>query len=146
MVELFHGSPFFMRLTFYRYFYQLNTFHHKNFSGPPFRPQKFQGPLFDMRIMGQPHGKSYKLNFPWKIWGHFFQGPPLARGSKLLRAPPFCIRPPASVCQPTVSNMLILNSCPFMLAYCFETAEGTLLINCGQISFWRWKTSRVGRS
>ena len=126
MVELFHGSPFFMRLHFIGTSTSLILFITKLFWGPPFRPQKFQGPLFDMRIMGQPHGKSYKLNFPWQIWGHFFQAPPLARGSKLLRDPPFCIRPPASVCQPTISNMLILNSCPFMLAYCFETAEGTL--------------------
>ena len=43
------------------------------FLGPlPFRPQKFQSPLFDMKIMGQPHRKSFKPNFPKKIGGHFF--------------------------------------------------------------------------
>ena len=63
----------------------------QNFFAPPplFRPQKFQGPLFDMKIKGQPHRKSYKLNFPRKICGHFFKAPSPLGGLKLLRAP-FC--------------------------------------------------------
>ena len=35
----------------------------KIFRPPPFRPQKNQGPLFAMKIMGQPHRKACKLNF-----------------------------------------------------------------------------------
>ena len=35
----------------------------------------FAPPLFDMKILGQPHRKSYKLNFPRKICGHFFKVP-----------------------------------------------------------------------
>ena len=46
------------------------------FWGTPFRPQKFQGPPPpDMKIIDQPHRKSYKFNFHRKICGNFFQGP-----------------------------------------------------------------------
>ena len=43
---------------------------------PPFKPQKFQDPLFDMKTMGEPHRKLYKLNFPRKMCGYHFQDPP----------------------------------------------------------------------
>ena len=36
----------------------------KMFRLPPLDLKNFKAPLFDMKIMGQPHRKSYKLNFP----------------------------------------------------------------------------------
>ena len=47
----------------------------QSFVGPLFRPQKIQGPLFAMKIMGQPHRKACKLYFHCKIFVIFFQGP-----------------------------------------------------------------------
>ena len=61
-----------------------------------------------MKIMGQPHRKTCKLNFQWKICGNFFQGPPL-QGSKILRAP-FCISPTlTSVCEQSLKFIIFLS-------------------------------------
>ena len=35
----------------------------ENFSPPPFRQKKNQGPLFAMKITGQRRRKAYKLDF-----------------------------------------------------------------------------------
>ena len=79
------------------------------FQGPPSDLKKIQGPLFTMKIMGQPHRKSCKLNFYWKICGNFFQGPPL-QGSKSLRAPLFASGfPLTSVCEWSL-RLLMLNT------------------------------------
>ena len=51
--------------------------------------------LFDMKTMGQPNRKSYKLNFPRKICGHFFKAP-LWR-VKNFKNLPFCIL--TNVCE-----------------------------------------------
>ena len=80
----------------------------KNFSGFPFRPKKIQcpPPLFAMKIMGQPHRKACQLNFHWKICGNYLR-PPL-QGSNILRALPFCIRPPErSLNSEEISNFQV---------------------------------------
>ena len=65
---------------------------HKIFLGRLQTAKKIQGPLFAMKIMGQPHRKACKLNFYWKIC-NFFQGPSL-QGSKILGTPLFASGPP----------------------------------------------------
>ena len=50
---------------------------------PPPTSNNFR-PMFAMKIMGEPHGETCKLNFHWKMWSIFFSRPPL-QGSKLLR-------------------------------------------------------------
>ena len=56
-----------------------NKFRCKHFLGPPLSDLK----NFDMKIMVQPHRKSYTLIFFRKIFFIFFKAPPLG-GSKLL--------------------------------------------------------------
>ena len=65
----------------------------RKFFGAPFKPKKkIQGPLFAMKITGQPHRKASKLTFTGKFVVIFFR-PPL-QGSKILRAPLFTSDPP----------------------------------------------------
>ena len=66
----------------------------QNFLGPLSDLKNFRGPFFDVKIMGQPHRKSYHLNFP----GKFVIINPLG-GLKHLRASLFASDPPTSVCE-----------------------------------------------
>ena len=70
---------------------------------PPLRPLKISGPLFAMKVMGQPHKKVCKLNFHWKICGNFFQAPSL-QSSNLLRSPFASALPPPRVCEWSLSG------------------------------------------
>ena len=90
------------------------NFYCKIFSGPPASDlKKFQGPLFAMKIIVQPHRKACKLNFHWKISSNFFQCP--LQESQILRAP-FCIQP-----QQVFVNGPLQYSC--LLRLCLEMLE-----------------------
>ena len=115
---------------FFRYFYQLNTFHHKIFWVPLSDLNNFRAHFltWELWVNGEPHGKSYKLNFPWKICGHFFQAPPPLR-VKTFKGPSFLHQAP----QQVFVNQQSL-TCWFEIAALFnfqyaslffEAAEGT---------------------
>ena len=74
--------------------------------GLPSDLKKFQLPLFAMKIMGQPRGKSGKLNFHWKICGNFSKAP--LQGSKILRAPFLHQAPLTSVCEQSIMTQFCL--------------------------------------
>ena len=80
--------------------------HSEYFWDPLLDLKNVRPPLFDMKIMGQPHRKSYKLNFPGKFVVIFFKA--TLKRVKTFKDPPFCIRNPAtSACE----RSLIPNFC-----------------------------------
>ena len=69
-------------------------------------------PFFAMKITGQPHRKTCKLNFYWKIC-NFFQGP--LTTIRNFKGPPFCISPPLQV----LVNGPLTNSSIFFVNFVF---------------------------
>ena len=70
--------------------------------GPTLDLNIFQVPFYAMKIMGQPHRKSYKLNFYWKRGPFLHQPPPtsacewfLIRGGNQVWADPAPTPPPS---------------------------------------------------
>ena len=55
----------------------MKIYHEKFLAPAPSDLKKLQFPpsLFAMKVTGQSHRKACKLNFYWKIFGDFFQGP-----------------------------------------------------------------------
>ena len=98
---------------FQHYWPRMQNIQHENFSPPSDLKTFHPDPSFAMKIMSQPHRKSYKLNFHWKIC-IFFKVPFIIRRSKLLRPrAPFFVsgyyaRPLTSVCERSLNPIFCI--------------------------------------